>query len=59
MIKKIAMKQKPYMLATGASTADEVHHAVKTALSINSQLCLMQCNTNYTASLENFKYKVN
>jgi len=56
MIEKIAMKQKPYMLATGASTADEVHLAVKTALSINPMLCLMQCNTNYTASLENFKY---
>ena len=22
----------------------------------NSQVCLMQCNTNYTGSLENFKY---
>ena len=56
MIEKIARKQKPYMLATGASSADEVHLAVKTALSINPMLCLMQCNTNYTASLENFKY---
>jgi sialic acid synthase SpsE len=56
MIEKVAIKQKPYMLATGASTADEVHLAVKTALSINPMLSLMQCNTNYTASLENFKY---
>ena len=56
MIERVASKQKPYFLATGAATADEVHRAVCTALSINRQLALMQCNTNYTASLENFKY---
>ena len=27
-----------------------------TCLSINKNLCLMQCNTNYTAEIENFKY---
>lgn len=56
MIKHVANKQKPYFLATGAATADEVHRAVCAALAINPQLALMQCNTNYTASLENFKY---
>lgn len=56
MIEKVASRQKPYILATGASTADDVHRAVKAALSINPMLALMQCNTNYTASLENFKY---
>jgi sialic acid synthase SpsE len=56
MIEKIARKQKPYIIATGASSADEVHRAVKAATSINPMLALMQCNTNYTASLENFKY---
>lgn len=56
MIEKVAGKMKPYILATGASSLDEVHKAVTTALSINPQLALMQCNTNYTASLENFKY---
>jgi len=56
MIEKVASKKKPYMIATGASSLDEVHRAVETALSINPMLCLMQCNTNYTASLENFKY---
>jgi sialic acid synthase SpsE len=56
MIKHIAAKQKPYIIATGASTADEVNQAVKTALGINPKLALMQCNTNYTASLDNFKY---
>jgi sialic acid synthase SpsE len=56
MINYIAGKQKPYIMATGASTMDDVHRAVSTALSINPMLCLMQCNTNYTASLENFKH---
>jgi sialic acid synthase SpsE len=56
MIERVANKQKPYFLATGAATADEVHRAVCTALAINPQLALMQCNTNYTASLENFKF---
>lgn len=56
MIKYIASKQKPYALATGASTLDDVHRAVSAGLAINPRLCLMQCNTNYTASLENFKY---
>jgi sialic acid synthase SpsE len=56
MVRYIAAKQKPYILATGASTFDDVHRAVSAGLAINSRLCLMQCNTNYTASLENFSY---
>ena len=56
IIEHIARKQKPYLIASGASTMDDVHRAVDAALRINSQLVLMQCNTNYTASLENFKY---
>lgn len=56
MVKYIAGKQKPYIMATGASTMDDVHRAVCAGLEINPRLCLMQCNTNYTASLENFKY---
>lgn len=56
MIEHIASKQKPYILATGASTMDDVARAVSAALAINPMLCLMQCNTNYTASLENFGF---
>lgn len=56
MVEYIASKGKPYILASGASTLDEVHRAVTAAGQINPQLCLMQCNTNYTASLENFHY---
>jgi N-acetylneuraminate synthase len=56
IIEHIARKNKPYILATGASTTDDVQRAVGAALAINPQLAVMQCNTNYTASLENFKY---
>lgn len=56
MIERVASKQKPYFLATGASTADDVHRAVCTALAINPKFALMQCNTNYSASLDNFKF---
>jgi sialic acid synthase SpsE len=56
LIKKVASKNKPYMLATGASSMDEVSLAVSTCLDINQNLILMQCNTNYTGSLENFRY---
>lgn len=52
----IARKGKPVLLSTGASTMEEVTRAVACVTAINKQLLLMQCNTNYTASLENFKH---
>ncbi|WP_350642718.1 N-acetylneuraminate synthase family protein [Psychrobacter sp. HY3-MNA-CIBAN-0198] len=56
LIEYIAKKNKPYILASGASNMDDVYRAVDASLNINPNLCLMQCNTNYTAKLENFKY---
>lgn len=47
---------KPVILSTGASDIGEVQRAVRTILAINTQLVLLQCNTNYTASLENFDH---
>ncbi len=52
----MSAKGKPVILATGASDIGDVQRAVRTILNINSQLVLMQCNTNYTASLENFNH---
>ena len=52
----MAHKGKPLILATGASDIGEVQRAVHAVLKINPQLILMQCNTNYTASLENFNH---
>ena len=56
IVKHIACKDKPFIIATGASTMDEVDRAVQTALKYNKKLALLQCNTNYTGELENFKY---
>ena len=56
IIKYIAKKNKPVLLATGASNMDDVERAMKTILELNKKVVLMQCNTNYTASIENFKY---
>ena len=56
IIEYIARKQKPYIIATGASDIDEVIFAVNSAYKINTNLSLMQCNTNYNGSPENFKY---
>lgn len=52
----LAKKNKPLLLATGASTFEDAVRAVEAVLEFNSEVCVMQCNTNYTGSLENFKY---
>jgi sialic acid synthase SpsE len=56
IIVKIAKKNKPVLLATGASSLEDVKKTVNEILKHNKKLVLMQCNTNYTNSLENFKY---
>lgn len=56
IIERMGSKNKPLLLACGASTMDEVDFAVNKALETTNDLVIMQCNTNYTASLENFKY---
>ena len=56
MLEKIASKNKPVLFATGAATLEEVINAHKVLTSINDRVILMQCNTNYTGSIENFKY---
>jgi sialic acid synthase SpsE len=56
MLRRVAAKQKPVLLATGASDIDEVQRAAEEILKINPRLLLLQCNTNYTGSLENFQH---
>ena len=53
---RIADKGKPVFLATGASSMEDVERAVEAILGSNRQLVLMQCNTNYSGSAENFRY---
>lgn len=56
IIRHIARKGKPVILATGASSIGDVQRAVDEILAVNGELALLQCNTNYTASLENFNH---
>lgn len=56
MLRKVANKGKPIFLATGASDIGDVQRAVHIIREIIPNLVLMQCNTNYTGCLENFKY---
>ncbi len=55
-LERMAGKNKPFFIATGASTIGEVQKAVHAILKINKQLVLMQCNTNYTASPNNYDH---
>ncbi len=56
MLEKVAGKKKPVILSTGASTLEDVKRAVKVIMKRNKQLVLLQCNTNYTANVENFRF---
>jgi len=54
---RIARCGKPVLLATGASTMEDVERAVEAILDHNRQICIMQCNTNYTGDAANFGYQ--
>lgn len=56
IIEYMARKGKPILLATGAADIDEVKTAVASIEKWTNNIILMQCNTNYTASNENFKH---
>ena len=56
MIEKVASKGKKVLIATGASEIEEVQRAMDILSKYNLPVVLMQCNTNYTADDENFKY---
>ncbi len=55
-LERMACKGKPFFVATGAADIGEVQRAVHTILKVNTRLVLMQCNTNYTASPENYDH---
>lgn len=55
-IEIVAKKNKPVILATGASNIDDVERAVDATLKHNPQLVLLQCNTNYTGTTDNFEH---
>ena len=56
IIGHIISKNKPVLIATGASDIDDVKRVMDYSLARTQNLVLMQCNTNYTGSPENIKY---
>jgi len=56
IIEKIAKKNKPVMLATGASNLTDVERAFKVIRKFNKKLVIMQCNTNYTGDKNNLRF---
>jgi len=57
IIRHMALKKKPLLIATGASEMEDVRRAMDTALEETPDVILMQCNTNYTAGKENWSYQ--
>lgn len=55
-IRRMASHGKPLILAAGASTLGETAAAVRIAAASTEQVALMQCNTNYTGSPDNFRH---
>lgn len=56
IIEYIAKKGKPVLIATGASNIEDVKRAMTVLQKSNNKIVLMQCNTNYTGTRDNFKY---
>lgn len=56
MLRYIAGKNKPVLLATGAADIVDVDRAMCELSKYTKNIVLMQCNTNYTASRSNFSY---
>lgn len=52
----IASMGKPVIIATGASTMDDVHRAMSLLTAAGVPIVLMQCNTNYTGSIDNLGF---
>ena len=56
IIKHIASKNKPILIATGASEMTDVVRAMNTIEACTDNVVLMQCNTNYTLDAEKYKH---
>jgi N-acetylneuraminate synthase len=56
MVRAVAGTGKPVLLATGASDMQDVERAIAAIRDVGVPYGVMQCNTNYTGSLENFRH---
>ena len=56
MLERISASGKPVFIATGASDMLDVMRAMDILTANGQPVCLMQCNTNYTGTLENLQH---
>jgi sialic acid synthase SpsE len=56
IIEYIAKKNKPVLIATGASEMTDVVRAMNAIEAITEDVVLMQCNTNYTLDKDKYRY---
>lgn len=56
VIVAMAEKGKPVLISTGASKLGEVVNAMDNLMAVTDQIVLFQCNTNYTASADNYDH---
>jgi N-acetylneuraminate synthase len=56
MLEKTAIIGKPVFIATGASTLEDVKAAMSILQKHKTEICLMQCNTNYTGNDNNHSF---
>ena len=56
IVRHIGGKGKPVLIAAGASSELDVDRALAALREHAKEIVLMQCNTNYTADPENFRY---
>lgn len=52
----MAKKGKPILIATGAASIGEVDRVMEMVSAVNKEIVLFQCNTNYTASPDNYDH---
>ncbi|HKY79477.1 MAG TPA: N-acetylneuraminate synthase family protein [Anaerolineales bacterium] len=55
-IVRMARFGKPVLIATGDAEMSDVERVMEEVLPINSQIVLMQCNTNYTGNETNYDH---
>lgn len=56
IIEHIAKKNKPVLIATGASEMNDVVRAMNAIEAVTEDVVLMQCNTNYTVDKDKFRF---
>ena len=56
LINYVIEKNKPIIVATGASTLVEIERVINLLNCSSNKFAVLQCNTNYTAHQENYSY---